>query len=162
MWTCFIFAFITGVIASAPGIDTNDGMVQLMMFRYSGYSYTSLESFITLMVRMDKMSSEQILYFQQHNPGFWGGIRLLLVLTEEESSSLNKLKLCAESAGTFFSQFQNIVAYVASQNETFVVLLSSKIFSMTRHQKGSFTCPGTRWVCFHWMPLILLTTHKVL
>ncbi|KAM8742349.1 calpain-1 catalytic subunit-like [Acanthopagrus schlegelii] len=41
----------------AAGIDTNDGMVQLMMFRYSGYSYTSLESFITLMVRMDKMSN---------------------------------------------------------------------------------------------------------
>lgn len=156
-WTCFTFAFITGVIASVPGIDTNDGMVQLMMFRYSGYSYTSLESFITLMVRLDKMSSEWMLSFKKHNPVL-GGISFISsdwrgIIKSEQTQTVRRIR-----AGTLYSQFQNI-AYVASQNETFVVLLSSQIFSMTRHQTESFTCPGTRWLYFHLMPLILLTTH---
>ncbi|CAI5643293.1 unnamed protein product [Oreochromis niloticus] len=40
----------------AAGMDVNDGIVGLMMFRYSGFSSTSLEEFITLMLRLDKMS----------------------------------------------------------------------------------------------------------
>ncbi|KAM3601275.1 uncharacterized protein V6R79_010153 [Siganus canaliculatus] len=40
----------------AAGMDANDGMVRLMMFRYSGYSNTNMESFITLMLRLNKMS----------------------------------------------------------------------------------------------------------
>ncbi|XP_041808704.1 calpain-1 catalytic subunit-like [Chelmon rostratus] len=41
----------------AAGMDPNDGMVMLMMFRYSGFSSTSIEGFITLMLRLDKMSN---------------------------------------------------------------------------------------------------------
>ncbi|XP_029303856.1 calpain-1 catalytic subunit-like [Cottoperca gobio] len=41
----------------AAGIDTSDHMVRLMMFRYSGISSTSLESFITLMLRLEKISN---------------------------------------------------------------------------------------------------------
>ncbi|XP_054482567.1 calpain-9-like [Anoplopoma fimbria] len=40
----------------AAGIDTDDLMVRLMMARYSGFSNTSMESFITLMIRMEKTS----------------------------------------------------------------------------------------------------------
>ncbi|XP_063340760.1 calpain-11-like [Pelmatolapia mariae] len=40
----------------AAGMDVNDASVGLMMFRYSGFSSTSLEEFITLMLRLDKMS----------------------------------------------------------------------------------------------------------
>ncbi|XP_030602923.1 calpain-8-like [Archocentrus centrarchus] len=40
----------------AAGMNVNDGIVGLMMFRYSGSSTTSLENFITLMLRLDKMS----------------------------------------------------------------------------------------------------------
>nr|XP_046266463.1 calpain-1 catalytic subunit-like isoform X2 [Scatophagus argus]XP_046266464.1 calpain-1 catalytic subunit-like isoform X2 [Scatophagus argus] len=38
----------------AAGMDSSDSMVRMMMFRYSGYSSTSLEEFITLMLRLDK------------------------------------------------------------------------------------------------------------
>ncbi|XP_035771677.1 calpain-14-like [Neolamprologus brichardi] len=38
------------------GMDVNDASVGLMMSRYSGFSTTSLEEFITLMLRLDKMS----------------------------------------------------------------------------------------------------------
>lgn len=90
---------------------------------------------------------------------FWGELGFLIssdwrgIIKSEQTQTVRRIR-----AGTLFSQFQNI-AYVASQNETFVVLLSSQIFSMTRHQTESFTCPGTRWLYFHLMPLILLTTH---
>ncbi|KAL3970931.1 psychosine receptor [Sarotherodon galilaeus] len=40
----------------AAGMDVNDASVGLMMSRYSGFSTTSLEEFITLMLRLDKMS----------------------------------------------------------------------------------------------------------
>lgn len=43
---------------SVPGIDLNDGMVRMLMFRHSGYSSTSLEDFIGLMFRLEKASSE--------------------------------------------------------------------------------------------------------
>ncbi|TKS82846.1 Calpain-11 [Collichthys lucidus] len=39
------------------GIDLNDGMVRLLMFRHSGYSSTSLEDFIGLMFRLEKVSN---------------------------------------------------------------------------------------------------------
>ncbi|XP_037322626.2 calpain-2 catalytic subunit-like isoform X2 [Pungitius pungitius] len=38
-------------------MDTNDFMVKLMMARYSGTSNTSLENFITLMLRLEKTSN---------------------------------------------------------------------------------------------------------
>ncbi|KAM6983279.1 calpain-3-like [Tautogolabrus adspersus] len=41
----------------ASGLDTNDAMVKLYVFRYSGYSSTNLESFITMMMRLEKMSN---------------------------------------------------------------------------------------------------------
>ncbi|XP_022594433.1 calpain-A-like [Seriola dumerili] len=41
----------------AAGMNVNDGMVRLMMFRYSGVSSTSLENFIVLMLRLEKTSS---------------------------------------------------------------------------------------------------------
>ncbi|XP_071766528.1 calpain-1 catalytic subunit-like [Centroberyx gerrardi] len=41
------------------GIDLDNGMVTLLTFRYSGYySSISLESFLTLMLRLDNISSE--------------------------------------------------------------------------------------------------------
>lgn len=56
--TCFIFSNVTFLFVSVPGINVNDGMVKLMMFRYSGFSSISMESFITLMLRLEKMSGE--------------------------------------------------------------------------------------------------------
>ncbi|XP_067464406.1 calpain-1 catalytic subunit-like [Thunnus thynnus] len=40
----------------AKGLDMNDLTVRLMIYRYSGYSYTTLEDFITLMLRMENRS----------------------------------------------------------------------------------------------------------
>merc|ERR1712150_185627 len=37
----------------AAGIDTNDSMVSMMTFRYTGFSSTSLEQFITLVLRLE-------------------------------------------------------------------------------------------------------------
>ncbi|XP_029956197.1 calpain-2 catalytic subunit-like [Salarias fasciatus] len=42
---------------TAAGMDVTDGMVMLMMFRYSGFSTTSLEEFIILMLHLDKTTS---------------------------------------------------------------------------------------------------------
>ncbi|XP_063340759.1 calpain-8-like [Pelmatolapia mariae] len=39
------------------GLNVNDRTVRLMMFRYSRFSVTTLEDFITLMLRLDKMSN---------------------------------------------------------------------------------------------------------
>ncbi|XP_041658186.1 calpain-1 catalytic subunit-like [Cheilinus undulatus] len=41
----------------AAGLDTNDMMVKLYVYRYSGYSSTNLESFITIMMRLEKTSN---------------------------------------------------------------------------------------------------------
>nr|XP_029133486.1 calpain-1 catalytic subunit-like [Labrus bergylta] len=41
----------------ASGLDTNDAMVRLYVFRYSGYSSTDLGGFISLMLRLEKMSN---------------------------------------------------------------------------------------------------------
>ncbi|XP_040907894.1 calpain-2 catalytic subunit-like [Toxotes jaculatrix] len=41
----------------SAGMNVNDGMVRLMMFRYSGFSSTSLESFIVLMLRLEKTTT---------------------------------------------------------------------------------------------------------
>ncbi|XP_035522743.1 calpain-2 catalytic subunit-like [Morone saxatilis] len=41
----------------AAGMDVNDGMVRMMMFRYSGFSSTTMDSFIVLMLRLEKTSS---------------------------------------------------------------------------------------------------------
>ncbi|CAI5643295.1 unnamed protein product [Oreochromis niloticus] len=41
----------------AAGLNVNDRTVRLMMFRYSRFSVTMLEDFITLMLRLDKMSN---------------------------------------------------------------------------------------------------------
>ncbi|XP_069001666.1 calpain-1 catalytic subunit-like [Embiotoca jacksoni] len=44
-------------VIEAAGMDVNDSMVRLLMFRYSGMSSASLESFSTLVLRLDKMSN---------------------------------------------------------------------------------------------------------
>ncbi|XP_037605083.1 calpain-1 catalytic subunit-like [Sebastes umbrosus] len=41
----------------AAGMDANDSMVRLMTFRYSGFSSISMESFITLMLRLENVSN---------------------------------------------------------------------------------------------------------
>ncbi|XP_040006964.1 calpain-1 catalytic subunit-like [Xiphias gladius] len=41
----------------AAGMNVNDGLVRLMIFRYSGVSSTSLENFIVLMLRLEKTSN---------------------------------------------------------------------------------------------------------
>lgn len=50
---------VTGVFVTfSPGMDTDDFMVRLMTARYSGMSNTSMENFITLMLRLEKISGE--------------------------------------------------------------------------------------------------------
>ncbi|KAG7224601.1 hypothetical protein INR49_011354 [Caranx melampygus] len=46
---------VTRAIQSA-GMDVNDSLVRVLMFRYTGYSSTSMEEFITLMLRLEKSS----------------------------------------------------------------------------------------------------------
>lgn len=46
------------LLVSLPGMDVNGGIVGLMMFWYSGFSTTSLEEFITVMLRLDRMSGK--------------------------------------------------------------------------------------------------------
>lgn len=58
MRTRFIFPIVSGVLVSTPGIEVTDQMVGLMMFRYADYSTMSPVNFISLMIRLEKMSCE--------------------------------------------------------------------------------------------------------
>uniref|UniRef100_A0A667WZX2 Calpain catalytic domain-containing protein n=1 Tax=Myripristis murdjan TaxID=586833 RepID=A0A667WZX2_9TELE len=52
----------------ASGIELDDGLVVMMMFRYSGYSSsTTLENFLPLMLRLENLSSELQGHSQSHH-----------------------------------------------------------------------------------------------